>query len=41
MPINNLSQALKLRAKLKAFSLKAADKTKNNFIYNKALSFFK
>ncbi len=41
MPINNLSQALKMRAKLKAFGLKAADKSKNNFIYNKAVSFFK
>ena len=41
MPINNLSQALKMRNKLKAFSLKAAEKSKKNFIYNKAISFFK
>lgn len=41
MPINNLSQALKMRTKLKAFGLKAADKSKKNFIYNKAVSFFK
>lgn len=41
MPLNNSSQVLKMRAKLRAFSSKAANKNKNNFIYNSAIAFFK
>jgi len=38
MPLNNSSQVLKMRAKLKAFSSKATNKNKNNFIYNSAIA---
>lgn len=41
MPLNNSSQVIKMRAKLKAFALKTGTKTKNSFIYNSAVSFFK
>lgn len=41
MPLNHSSQVIKMRAKLKAFALKTSIKTKNSFIYNSAVSFFK
>lgn len=41
MPLNNSSQVLKMRSKLKAFTSKANNKNKNNFIYNSAIAWFK
>jgi hypothetical protein len=41
MPINNSSQVIKMRNKLKVFALKADTKSTSSFIYNSAVSFFK
>lgn len=41
MPLQNTAQVLKMRAKLKAFTLKTGHKAKDNFIYNAAVSFFR
>jgi len=41
MPINNSSQVSKMRSKLRLLASKANSKTKDNFIYNTAVSFFK
>ncbi len=44
--VNNLSQAMKMRSKLRSYRLRVTGKTssttanKTNFIYNKAVSFF-